>query len=179
MDGVRTKKQSKPQRGETRRNSRDGFSGIENHKGDPGWRQTEIIPICQRDNSNKDLSWRQIKSFPRRQRKQRGIPEKEYPGIFIPEGYPSWRQKEKNSVVPAGKLLRRDNFYIVYNFYVDPSWRQKEIISKCQQENFVPAEQLLRSVQFLRRSKLAPKESIPRCQRDIFAPTEFEIQIWV
>ena len=94
-------------------------------------------------------------------------------GIFIPKGDPSWRQKEVNS---EGQ---RDNFYVVYNFYVDTIWCQKEIIPRYQRDIFSPAGQFLRSAQFLRRYELAPKELILRYQRDIFAPTEFEIQIWV
>ena len=106
--------------------------GIANPKDDPSWRQTELILRCQQENSNKYLSLRQKELLPRRQRKQRGIPEKESPGIFIPKGDPIWRQKETISEVLAGQFLRRDNFYVVYNFYVDTSWCQKEIILKCQ-----------------------------------------------
>ena len=67
--------------------------GIANPKDDPSWRQTELILRCQRDNSNEDLSLRQKELIPRYQRKQRGIPERESPGIFIPKGDPSWRKK--------------------------------------------------------------------------------------
>ena len=155
------------------------------------WRQTKLVLRCHWENSNEDLSWRQNKLILRSQRKQRGIPEKVYLGIFIPKGHPIWHQKETNSEVPAGQFLRRENFY------VDICWRQKEIIPKCQRENFAPVGkfygvydiyvdlnfapvgQFLRSVKFLRRSELVPKEIIPRRQRDIFVPTEFEIQIWV
>ena len=35
---------------------------------------------------------------------------------------------------------KRDNYYIVYNFYVYPSWRQTELIPRCQRENFAPTE---------------------------------------
>ena len=148
------------------------------------------------------MSWLQKELVPRCQRKQRGIPDKESPGIFIPKGDRSWRQKKRNSEVPAGQFIRsvqflrrsklapkgnnsegpegqRESFYIVYNFYVDPSWRQEEIIPKCQRDIFVPAGQFLRSVQFLRRSELAPKELILGCQRNNFAPIELEIQICV
>ena len=69
-------------------------TGIEKPKGDPSWLQKELITRCQRDNSNKDPSWHQKELIPRRQKKQRGIHEKESPGIFIPKGDPSWRQKE-------------------------------------------------------------------------------------
>ena len=67
-------------------------TGIANPKGDPSWRQKELIPRCQRDNSNKDLSLIQIELIPRRQKKHTGIPKKESPGIFIPKGDPSWSQ---------------------------------------------------------------------------------------
>ena len=70
---------------------------------------------------------------------------------------------------------KQDNFYVVYNLYVDLIWRQDEIIPKYQRDNFAPAGQFLCSVQFLHRFKLAPKELIPRFQQDNFAPTEFEI----
>ena len=60
--------------------------------------------MCQQDNSNKDLSWRQKGLIPRRQRKQRGIPKKESPGIFIPKEYPSWRQKEVILMGARGRL---------------------------------------------------------------------------
>ena len=70
----------------------------------------ELIPRCQQDNSNKDPSWRQKELIPRRQRKQRGIPEKESLGIFIPKWDPSWRQKEINYEVPEGKFLRSVKF---------------------------------------------------------------------
>ena len=46
----------------------------------------------------------------RRQQKQRGIPKTESPGIFIPKGDPSWRQKEINSEVPAGQFLNSVQF---------------------------------------------------------------------
>ena len=55
-------------------------------------------------------------------------------GFFIPKGDPSWSQKE---VIPR---CQRDNFYVVYNFYVDPSWSQKELTLRCQQENSAPTE---------------------------------------
>ena len=58
--------------------------GIANPKGDPSWRQKELIPRCQRDNSNEDPSWRQKELILRRQRKQRGTLKKDSPGIFIP-----------------------------------------------------------------------------------------------
>ena len=57
---------------------------IENPKGNPIWRQTELILRCQRENSNEDPSWRQKELFPRPQRKQKGIPKKESLGVFIP-----------------------------------------------------------------------------------------------
>ena len=63
-------------------------------------------------------------------------PRRNLQGIFIPEGDPSRRQKEINYGVPVGQFIRRDNFFIVYNFYVDPSWLQKEIIPKCQTGGF-------------------------------------------
>ena len=101
-------------------------------------------------------------------------------------------QKVNHFEEPAGEFLRsvqflhrseifgqRENFYVVYTFYIDPSWHREEIILKYQQDKFAPAGKFLLSVKFLRRSELAPRELIPRCQRDIFAPTEFEIQIWV
>ena len=46
----------------------------------------------------------------RRQQKRREIPEKESPGIFIPKGDLSWRQKEINSEVPVGQFLRSVQF---------------------------------------------------------------------
>ena len=42
--------------------------GIANPKGYPSWRQTELIPKCQRENSNEDPSWRQKELIPRCQR---------------------------------------------------------------------------------------------------------------
>ena len=42
---------------------------IANTKGDPSWCQTEFIPRCPRENSNKDPSWRQKESILRHQRK--------------------------------------------------------------------------------------------------------------
>ena len=42
--------------------------GIANPKGDPSWRQTELIPRCQQDNSNKDPSWRRKELILRCQR---------------------------------------------------------------------------------------------------------------
>ena len=76
--------------------------GIVNPKGDPSGRQTELVPRCPHENSNEDLSWRKKELIPRHQRKRRGIPEKESPGIFTPKYNPSWRQKEINSKVPEG-----------------------------------------------------------------------------
>ena len=75
--------------------------------------------------------------------------------------------------------IQKDNFYVVYNFYVYPSWRREKIIPKYQRDNFAPARQYPRYVQFLGISKLAPKELIQRCQQDNFAPEGFEIQIGV
>ena len=83
---------------------------------------------CQRDNSNEDPSWRQKELIPRCQRKQRGIPEKESPGISNPKEDPSWHQKE---VIPRCQR---------YNSNENLSWRQKELITKCQRENFAPTE---------------------------------------
>ena len=76
--------------------------GIANHKGDPGGRQMELVPRFPRENYKKDLSWRQNELIPKHQRKQRGIPETESPGIFILKYNPSWRQKEIHSKVPEG-----------------------------------------------------------------------------
>ena len=76
--------------------------GIANPKGDPSGLQTELVPRCQRENSNEDPSWRQKELVPRHQRKRRGILEKESPGIFTPKYDPSWRQKEINYEVPEG-----------------------------------------------------------------------------
>ena len=84
--------------------------GIANPKGDPSWRQMELIPMCHRYNSNKDSSWLQKELILRRQRKQRWIPKKESRGILIPKGDPSWLQKEVNSQVPAGQFLRSVKF---------------------------------------------------------------------
>ena len=103
-------KKSKTQRGETRRNPQEGMPVIANTKGDPSWRQTELIPRCQRDNSNKDWSWRQKELIPRRQQKLRGIPEKESLGIFISKGDPNWSQKDINSKVPEGQFLHSVQF---------------------------------------------------------------------
>ena len=71
--------------------------GIANLKGDPSWRQTELTPMYPRENSNKSPSWSQEELVPRRQRKRRGIPEREYLEIFTPKEDPSWRQKEIDS----------------------------------------------------------------------------------
>ena len=108
--------------------------GIANIKRYPSWRQKDLIPTSQRENSNEDLSWRQKEWIPRRQRKQRGIPEKESPGIFSCKWKPSWRQKE---VMPR---CQWDNSYVVYNSYIDPSWLQNELIPRCQRENFAPTK---------------------------------------
>ena len=78
---------------------------ISNPKDDLSWRQTELIPRCQRENFNEDLSFHQKELIPRRQQNQRGTPEKESPGIFIPKGYPIWRQKETNPEVLARQFL--------------------------------------------------------------------------
>ena len=94
----------------------------------------ELIPRCQRENSNKDWSWRQKELFTRRQQRKRGIPERESLGIFIPKVDPSWRQKE------LIQRCQRENSYVVYNSYMDPSWHQKELITRCQRENFAPTE---------------------------------------
>ena len=59
--------------------------GIANPKGNPSGRRTELVPRCPRENSCKDPSWRQKELIPRHQKKQRGIPEKESLGIFIPK----------------------------------------------------------------------------------------------
>ena len=77
-------------------------SGIANPKGYPIGLQTELVPRCPRENSNKDPSWRQKELIPRHKRKQRGIPERESPGNFTPKYDPSWRQKEIFSKVPEG-----------------------------------------------------------------------------
>ena len=90
------------------------YPGIQNLKGDPSWRQKELIPKYQRENYNEDPSWRQKELIPMCQRRQKGIPEMESPGIFNPKGDPSWYQKE------AITRCQRDNSN------VDPSWRQKE-----------------------------------------------------
>ena len=86
------------------------YPGIANPKGYPCWRQTELIPRCQRENSNEYPSWRQKESIPRQKRKQRGITESKSPGIFIPKGDLSCRQEEVNYEVPAGKFLRSLQF---------------------------------------------------------------------
>ena len=57
-------------------------------------------------------------------------------------------------------MCLKDNFYVVYNFYVDLSWRKKEITLKRQTDNYVPSGQFLRSVQFLRRSEITRKQEI-------------------
>ena len=108
------------------------------------------------------MSCRKKELIPRRQQNQRGIPEKECPGIFIPKGDPSWRQKEIIPKCQRENFASAGKFYVVYGFYVDP--------------NLAPAGKFLCSVQFLRGSELAQKELILRWQRDIFAPTEFEIR---
>ena len=59
--------------------------GIASPKGNPSWRQTELVPRCLRENSYEDLSWRQKELIPRQQQKRRGIPKKEYPGVFTPK----------------------------------------------------------------------------------------------
>ena len=110
------------------------YPGIANPKEDPSWRQTELIPRCQRDNSNEDTSWRWKELFPRRQQKQRGIPEREYPGISITKGDPSWRQKEVNSKVPAGQLLRS------VKFLRRSELAPKELIPRCQWDISAPTE---------------------------------------
>ena len=86
-------------------------------------------------------------------------------------------------------MCLKNNFYVVYNFYVDPSWRKKKITLKCQPENFAPAGKFRRSVQLLRRSEISRQrgnfyvvynfyvdpswrreEIIPKYQQDNFAP---------
>ena len=69
------------------------YPGIANPKVDPSCSQKELIPRCQWENSNKDPSWRQKELIMRRHIKQKGTPQRESPGIFIPKGDPSWRQK--------------------------------------------------------------------------------------
>ena len=78
------------------------YPGIANPKGDPSGRQMELVTRFPQENSNEDPSWRQKELIPRHQRKRRGIPDKESPGIFSPKYDPSWRQKEINSEVPEG-----------------------------------------------------------------------------
>ena len=46
----------------------------------------------------------------------------------------SWRQKE------VILIFQKDNYYVVYNYYVDLNWHQKELILRCQRENFAPTE---------------------------------------
>ena len=75
---------------------------VANPKGDPSGRQTELVPRCPRENSNEDPNWRQKELIPRHQQKQRGILEKESPGIFTPKYGLSWRQKEITSEVSEG-----------------------------------------------------------------------------
>ena len=86
------------------------YLGISNPKDDLSWRQTELIPRCQRKNFNEDLSCRKKELIPRRQQNQRGTPDKESQEIFIPKGYLIWRQRETNPEVPAVKLLRSVQF---------------------------------------------------------------------
>ena len=83
---------------------------IENPKGDPNGRQTELVPRRLPENSNEDLSRRKKEVIPRHQQKKIGIPEKESPGIFTPKYDPDRHQKEINSKVPEGKFLRRVQF---------------------------------------------------------------------
>ena len=45
-----------PNKGEQGGIPEKGYPGIANPKGDLSWRQRELIPRCQRDNSNKDPS---------------------------------------------------------------------------------------------------------------------------
>ena len=85
-------------------------TGIANTKGDLSWRQTELIPRCPQENSNEDPSWRQKELFLRHQRKRRGIPKKESPGIFTPKYNLRWLQKKINSEVPEGNFLRSVQF---------------------------------------------------------------------
>ena len=90
----------------------------------------------------------------RRQQKQRGIPEKESPGIFTPKYDPRWRQKEINSEVPAGQFLRGVQFL-----------HRSELARKVNNSedpagDFAPAGQSLRSVQFLRRSEFHASRTI-------------------
>ena len=100
-----TNNQSKPQWGGKGGTPKREYPGIKNPKEDSSWRQTELILRCQRENSNEDPSWRQKELITRRHQNQRGIPERESPGILIPKENPSWRQKEVNSKVPAGQFL--------------------------------------------------------------------------
>ena len=99
--------------------------GIANPKGYPSWCQTELIPRCQRENSNEDPSWCQKELIPRCQRKKRGKPEKESPGIFITKGYQSWRQKEINSKVPTRQFLH--SVQIVCTTDLKPKGKNSEV----------------------------------------------------
>ena len=76
--------------------------GIANLKVYPNRRQTELVPRRPRENSNEDPSERQKEVISRHQQKQRGIPERESPGIFNPKYDPSGHQKEINSKFPEG-----------------------------------------------------------------------------
>ena len=91
-----------PNRGKQRGITERESPGIANSKGNPSGRQMELVPMCPRENSNKDPGWHQKEIIPRHQRKQRGIPKKEYLGIFTPKYDPSWHQKDINSEVPEG-----------------------------------------------------------------------------
>ena len=180
-----TNKQSKPQLGETRRNPQDGISGN---------RKSQIRSELEPNGINSEVPGgkfqQRFELAPKGINSKAPAKEKSKPQEGISGDFHS--QGRSDLATKGG-----DNFYIVYNFYVDTSWRQKEIIPKCQRENFAPVGKFLRSVQFLRRSEfcasgkilssvqflrgseLAQKELIPRCQRDISTPTEFEILIWV
>ena len=68
-----------PSRGKQGGISEKEYKGIANTKGDQSWRQTELIPRCQRENSNEDPSWHQKELITRCQKKQRRIPERESP----------------------------------------------------------------------------------------------------
>ena len=140
-------RQSKPQGGETRRNPWDGISGnIKSQRRSelaPNWINSEVP--AGKFQRRFEFSPKGI--IPRRQQNQRGIPDKEYLGIFIPKGYLIWRQKETNPEVPAGQFLRSVQF--IRRYQLAPKGNN----SKVPAGEFCVSGKVLRSVRFLRRSK--------------------------
>ena len=78
------------------------YTGIADPKGDPSGHQTKLVPRRPLERSKEDPGGRQKEVISRHQQKQRGILEKESPGIITTKYDPSRYKKEINCDVPEG-----------------------------------------------------------------------------